>query len=135
MTLMSWVGTRSEVRFNAGASKKNNPNQTDLVRLYENALALIIPSRIEGWGLPAGEALWCGTPALCSTAPVFYEVCGELGLYFDPDDPDTLAGQIARLNEDEAYRADLRKRIADARPQLRTWTTVAREMLAALDRH
>jgi glycosyltransferase involved in cell wall biosynthesis len=112
----------------------NNPNQTDLVRLYENALALIIPSRIEGWGLPAGEALWCGTPALCSTAPVFYEVCGELGLYFDPDDPDTLAGQIARLNEDDAYRADLRKRIEDARPQLRTWTTVAREMLAALDR-
>ncbi len=110
----------------------NNPNQTDLVRLYENALALIIPSRIEGWGLPAGEALWCGTPALCSTAPVFYEVCGELGLYFDPDDPETLAGQIGRLNEDAAYRAELRQRIADAKPQLRTWKTVAVEMLAAL---
>jgi glycosyltransferase involved in cell wall biosynthesis len=110
----------------------NNPNQTDLVRLYENALALIIPSRIEGWGLPAGEALWCGTPALCSTAPVFYEVCGELGLYFDPDDPETLAGQISRLNEDAAYREELRQRIADAKPQLRTWKTVAIEMLDAL---
>ena len=110
----------------------NNPNQTDLVRLYENALALIIPSRIEGWGLPAGEALWCGTPALCSTAPVFYEVCGELGLYFDPDDPETLAGQISRLNEDAAYREELRRRIAEARPQLRTWKTVAVEMLDAL---
>lgn len=110
----------------------NNPNQTDLVRLYENALALLIPSRIEGWGLPAGEALWCGTPALCSTAPVFYEVCGELGLYFDPDDPETLAGQITRLNEDSAYRDELRQRIAEARPVLRTWKTVATEMLAAL---
>lgn len=110
----------------------NNPNQTDLVRLYRNALALIIPSRIEGWGLPAGEALWCGTPALCSTAPVFHEVCGDLGIYFDPDDPETLAGQIARLNEDEAYRTDLRRRIADAKSQLRTWKTVAVEMLAAL---
>lgn len=110
----------------------NNPNQTDLVRLYENALALVIPSRIEGWGLPAGEALWCGTPALCSTAPVFYEVCGELGLYFDPDDPETLAGQIARLNEDDAYRTELRQRIAEAKPHLRTWRTVAQEMLAAL---
>jgi len=112
----------------------NNPNQTDLVRLYQQALALIIPSRIEGWGLPAGEALWCGTPALCSTAPVFYEVCGELGLYFDPDDPETLAGQIARLNEDEAYRESLRARIAAAKPNLRTWDTVAREMLEALNR-
>lgn len=111
----------------------NNPSQTDLVRLYENALALIIPSRIEGWGLPAGEALWCGTPALCSTAPVFYEVCGELGLYFDPDDPETLAGQIDRLHEDTTYREELRQRIADAKPQLRTWKTVAIEMLAALD--
>ena len=110
----------------------NNPNQTDLVRLYENALALVIPSRIEGWGLPAGEALWCGTPALCSTAPVFYEVCGELGLYFDPDDPETLAGQISRLNDDAAYREELRQRIAEAKPHLRTWKTVAVEMLAAL---
>jgi glycosyltransferase involved in cell wall biosynthesis len=110
----------------------NNPNQTDLVRLYENALALIIPSRIEGWGLPAGEALWCGTPALCSTAPVFYEVCGELGLYFDPDDPEKLADHITRLNEDEDYRDELRARIAAVKPHLRTWKTVAAEMLAAI---
>lgn len=110
----------------------NNPNQTDLVRLYEHALALVIPSRIEGWGLPAGEALWCGTPALCSTAPVFHEVCGDLGLYFGPDDPETLASQIGRLNEDAAYREGLTQRIAEARPHLRTWKTVASEMLAAL---
>lgn len=110
----------------------NNPNQTDLVRLYRSALALIIPSRIEGWGLPPGEALWCGTPALCSTAPVFHEVCGDLGIYFDPDDPGMLAGQIARLNEDEAYRTELRNRIAEAKPRLRTWGTVARDMLEAL---
>lgn len=109
-----------------------NPNQTDLVRLYTNALALVIPSRIEGWGLPAGEALWCGTPAICSTAPVFHEVCGDLGLYFDPDDPDALAALVDRLMQDTAYRENLRQQIADAKPRLRTWKNVAADILAAV---
>ncbi|MBB5041091.1 glycosyltransferase family 4 protein [Shinella fusca] len=109
-----------------------NPNQTDLVRLYTHALALVIPSRIEGWGLPAGEALWCGTPAICSTAPVFREVCGDLGLYFDPDDPDTLASLADRLAQDANYRGILRQQIAEAKPHLRTWRTVANDILSAV---
>jgi len=109
-----------------------NPNQTDLVRLYTHALALVIPSRIEGWGLPAGEALWCGTPAICSTAPVFREVCDDLGLYFDPDDPDTLASLADRLSQDANYRETLRQRIAEAKPRLRTWKTVANDILSAV---
>lgn len=32
-------------------------HQTDLARLYRNAMVLVLPSRLEGWGLPAGEAL------------------------------------------------------------------------------
>jgi len=109
-----------------------NPNQTDLVRLYTNALALVIPSRIEGWGLPAGEALWCGTPAICSTAPVFREVCGDLGLYFDPDDPDTLAVLVDRLAQDTGYRENLHRQIAESRPYLRTWKTVTRDIFSAV---
>ena len=109
-----------------------NPSQTDLVRLYANALALVMPSRIEGWGLPAGEALWCGTPAICSTAPIFREVCGDLGLYFDPDDAGALAAIVDRLMQDPAYREGLRQRIAEARPRLRTWKTVAGDILAAI---
>lgn len=109
-----------------------NPNQTDLVRLYANALALVIPSRMEGWGLPAGEALWCGTPAICSTAPVFHEVCGDLGLYFDPDDPDALAALVDKLMQDPDYRENLRRQIADAKPRLRTWKNVASDILSAV---
>lgn len=110
----------------------SNPNQTDLVRLYKNALSLIIPSYIEGWGLPAGEALWCGTPAVCSTAEVFTEVCGDLGLYFEPDDPDALSEIIRRLQDDAVFLTSTRGKIADARPNLRTWGVVADELLEAL---
>lgn len=110
----------------------NNPNQTDLVRLYRNALSLIIPSYIEGWGLPAGEALWCGTPAVCSTAQVFREVCGDLGLYFDPDDPAALSEIICKLQDDAVFFNSIREKIVNSRPRLRTWTIVANEMLEAL---
>jgi len=68
----------------------------------------------------------------CSTAPVLREVCGDLGLYFDPDDPDALAALVDKLMQDTSYRESLRQQIAEAKPRLRTWKTVAGEVLAAL---
>lgn len=103
-----------------------------MVRLYRNALSLIIPSYIEGWGLPAGEALWCGTPAVCSTAQVFREVCGDLGLYFDPDDPAALSEIVCKLQDDAVFSNSIREKIVNSRPRLRTWAIVANEMLEAL---
>lgn len=111
---------------------RTNPNQTDLVELYRNALALVIPSRMEGWGLPAGEALWLGTPVICSTAPVFREVCGDLGLYFDPDDAKALVDILVQLQSSPSFVADLRRRISDAKPSFRTWDVVASDLLRAI---
>ena len=110
----------------------DNPNQTDLAKLYSGALALVMPSKLEGWGLPAGEALWCGTPAVCSTADALREVCGELGIYFDPDDDSHLAIILEQLMADEEFRIDLRRRIGDAKPRLRTWQTVAKDVLQGI---
>tara|TARA_Y100000815_G_scaffold114849_2_gene103764 strand:+ start:8613 stop:9974 length:1362 start_codon:yes stop_codon:yes gene_type:complete len=111
-----------------------NPGQTDLARLYREALALVIPSRMEGWGLPAGEAFWHGTPVISSSAPALMEVCGDLGMYFDPDDPGNLAGHIDRLMHDQDYRAELVSKIKAARNTLRTWNNFARETLDAVER-
>ncbi len=111
---------------------RKDPNQTDLVALYKNALALVLPSRMEGWGLPAGEALWCGTPAICSTAPVLKEVCGDLGLYFDPDKAEQLADHITRLLTDPEFTCQLRSRIAEHKAQLRTWADVAKDLQSIL---
>lgn len=111
----------------------DNPNQTDLVKLYKGALALVMPSKLEGWGLPAGEALWCGTPAICSTAEALQEVCGELGIYFEPDDAAHLASIIHQLISDDEFRRDLQAKIIQSKPSLRTWRTVAGEFLNALN--
>lgn len=110
-----------------------DPGQTDLARLYREALALVIPSRMEGWGLPAGEALWLGTPVISSTAPALREVCGDLGLYFDPDDAGELANHIDRLMHDTDFRADLKSKIKAARKTLRTWNDFARDTLEAVE--
>lgn len=107
----------------------DNPNQTDLVKLYKGALALVMPSKLEGWGLPAGEALWCGTPVVCSTAEALQEVCGDLALYFEPDDAGHLATIVSQLMADATYQTNLRERIASASTALRTWSIVAEETL------
>lgn len=111
-----------------------SPQQSDLVALYKGALALVMASRMEGWGLPAGEALWLGTPAICSTAPVLREVCGDLGLYFDPDRPEELADHLSRLMTDDAFLSDLKTRIAAQRPNLRTWSSVTDDLVALMQR-
>lgn len=112
----------------------DNPNQTDLVRLYQGALALVMPSKLEGWGLPAGEALWCGTPTICSTAEALREVCGDLAVYFEPEDASHLAQIIHKLMTDQEFSRDLRKKISNAKPTLRTWQMVAQETLEALQK-
>lgn len=111
----------------------DNPNQTDLVKLYKGALALVMPSKLEGWGLPAGEALWCGTPVICSTAEALQEVCGELGIYFEPDDTAHLASIIYQLNSNDQFRRDLQTKIIQSKASLRTWRTVAGESLNVLN--
>ncbi len=109
-----------------------NPNQTDLVRLYKGAIALLMPTRLEGWGLPAGEAMWLGTPVVCSNIPVLHEVCGELGIYFDPDSPKTLANEISALINKKSMLENQRKKILDNHHNLRSWKMVADEMHACI---
>lgn len=55
--------------------------------LIGGAKALLMPSRVEGFGLPPGEALALGTPVIASDLPVYREVFGNNIVYLDPDDP------------------------------------------------
>ncbi len=76
----------------------------DLVFLYSRAYALIQPSLLEGFGLPAVEAMACGTPVISSRAGSLPEVVGEAGVYFDPTDVASIAGAIRMLLDAPAHR-------------------------------
>ena len=109
-----------------------DPNGAELEALYRGALALVIASRLEGWGLPLGEALWLGTPGIAARAPALDEVGGDLALWFDPDSPDELGAHVDRLMHDRAWREALRDRIGAARGGLRRWSDVARDIAASV---
>jgi len=100
----------------------------ELRTLYENALALVFPSRYEGFGLPALEAMTCNCPVVISKQPALVEVCGDAALRCGMDDVAGLAGHLSALNSDNG----LRERLAVAgREQARrfTWAATARSLL------
>jgi glycosyltransferase involved in cell wall biosynthesis len=51
--------------------------------LYENCEFLMVPSSMEGFGLPIVEGLFCGSRVVCSDIPAFREVGGDACHYFD----------------------------------------------------
>lgn len=62
------------------------------------AKGLLLPSFLEGFGLPIGEALQAGKPVMASDIPVFHEIYGDsIAVYVNPDDIQDMAGGIERL--------------------------------------
>lgn len=72
------------------------PHQS-LPELYSAADACVFPSAAEGVGLPVLEAMACGIPVACARAGALPEIAGEAALYYDPDDPEEIAGAIERI--------------------------------------
>jgi len=79
-----------------------------LVKLYQGARAFALPSLYEGFGLPALEALACGTPVLASNAGSLPEVVGNAGILLDPNDPNAWASALERLLTDPEEESHLR---------------------------
>lgn len=83
--------------------------QDELVRLYRRAALVVVPSRHEGFGLPAAEAMACGAPVVATRAGALPELLrvGGGGVLAQRDCPESLARQIAALLEAPGRRAEL----------------------------
>ena len=82
----------------------------DLPALYSGASLAVLPSLEEGFGLPALEAMACGTPVVASSRGALPEVVGDAGLIVDAESEAALSGAMARALTDSRLRDDLRRR-------------------------
>jgi glycosyltransferase involved in cell wall biosynthesis len=107
-------------------------DDAELATLYRRATALVFPSRYEGFGLPAAEAMWAGGRVVCADATSLPEVVGEAGLLFPWHDAEELAERLARLLDDEELRERL-TREGQVRAGRFLWAETARRTLEVFD--
>jgi glycosyltransferase involved in cell wall biosynthesis len=98
--------------------------------LYQSALALVLPSTYEGFGLPAIEAMASGTPVIASTGGALPEVTGDAAVHFSPSSRAQLREALSRVANDDDLRAQLvEKGLRRARSF--SWKTSAESTLVA----
>jgi glycosyltransferase involved in cell wall biosynthesis len=98
-------------------------------KIYSLALALVHPSKMEGFGLTGLEAMSVGLPVISSNASCLPEVYGDAALYFSPNDSDDLVSCLDTLVKDQELRNQLStKGFLQARKY--SWAKMAKETLS-----
>ncbi|MGB7296298.1 MAG: glycosyltransferase family 1 protein [Candidatus Aminicenantales bacterium] len=95
---------------------------------YRLATAFVLPSLCEGFGLPLVEAMASGVPVAASRTSAIPEVCRDAAVYFQPENPESMAEKVVSLIEDEVLR---KKLIVRGRERARdfSWDRAAAETL------
>ena len=77
--------------------------------LLDSATALVSASLDEGFGIPLVEAMERGVPVLISDIPIFHEVAGPSGVFFDPNSAEDFAAKLAKLETEPISAKRLQK--------------------------
>ena len=103
----------------------------DLVRLMRNAVALLILSRYDTFGIPAVEAMACGTPVVAANFAGLPEVVGGAGILVDPTRSEDVADVFRSLLRDPSLR-DRYRNAGLRRSKTFTWDRCAERVMAAM---
>ncbi len=79
----------------------------ELAWLYQNAVATVCPAFMEGFGLPALEAMVNSCLVIASDIPALREVCKDSAIYFDPKNPEELSLKMQKVLENKTKYKDL----------------------------
>lgn len=95
--LRALIPDRAKVVFHRGVSEE------EYAALLDSATALVTASREEGFGLPVIEAMAQGVPVAISDIPIFEEIAGSAAMYFDPEDPASVAAAVTELTDEKVW--------------------------------
>ena len=103
-------------------------SNADCLSEYEKADALIFPSVLESYGLPLVEAMVMGIPVIAADLPYARVLCGDEGIYFNPDSSESLVEACKELKSKlvDGWRPDWSSSL-DTMPK--TWKAVAQGFL------
>jgi glycosyltransferase involved in cell wall biosynthesis len=103
-----------------------HPDDATLHTLFAHASLYLFPSRGEGFGLPALEAMSHGVPVACARAGSLPEVLSDAAVYFAPDDKDEMARVIEEAMTNETLRHQLLQK-GFVQIKKYSWTRMAQE--------
>jgi glycosyltransferase involved in cell wall biosynthesis len=106
----------------------------DLVALYNLCHLFVLPSFAEGFGLPALEAMSCGTATIGSNVTSIPEVIGWSEALFDPSSPPRIAAKIHQALTDAGFLQALRERGLEQAKKF-SWDQSADKVLDAFEAH
>jgi len=101
--------------------------EKDLPAIYSQADLVILPSIIEGFGLPALEAMASGTAVMAANNSSFPEIIGSAGVLFDPNNVDQMTDVLLRTLLD-SHQRKLLEQAGRQRARLCTWEFVAEKI-------
>jgi glycosyltransferase involved in cell wall biosynthesis len=107
-------------------------SDADLIELYRNTALFVFPSRHEGFGLPALEAMACGALVIGADNTSIPEVIGCDEAMFDADDPAAIAAKIAEVLTDAALQQRLREHGRRQAARF-SWDATAQRTVRALE--
>lgn len=99
----------------------------ELSSFYKNALALVMPSFMEGFGLPVLEAMSQKCPILVSDIPAFRELCHDTAYYFNPYDISEIQSRMEKTLTQEISRSRRQVLQAVERSKSYSWKKMAVE--------
>lgn len=107
-------------------------SNADLATYYRGAVAFVSPSFVEGFCLPAVEAMASGCPVIVSDISVFQEVIGAAGMFVDPKDADMLTESMYAMEDKKIRTAFMNKGLAQSKKY--TWNSFAEKMYTCIQR-
>jgi len=100
----------------------------ELVILLNLAEVLVLPSLMEGFGLPAIEAAASGCPVIATQESPLQALLGDGGIYINPTQPSEIEAALHRIFTSQGLRLQMREAGLQAAHAL-SWDTAARQMI------